>query len=387
MIKTEEAGIYKRPDGRYVVRATAKCQDTGRMKESQRTLRAGQTLQDAMQMRDEIKGALSSPSTPQLAPQPTTVADYAERWLVRNSRRWKPSTKERNLNCLTHHILPELGHVYLDRLTRKDISGWIAHQETKQMPDGRLYTTATVGGWWRVLRAMLRDCYAEGHLGADITLRLRGPTTDVEPRRERETLSAGQLAEVVEAARQHTRYAEIVTLAYTGMRAGELYGLHWEDIDEATKMIHIKRSAHKGQVGTTKTGAIRSVPMVGIVEEALQAHRQQMIRDQHPGLAAGIVFPSDKGGYRYRSSIRKPLKLIGEVLGLEVSLSPQVFRRTFNTLLLQAQVDRITIRSMIGHSSEQMTEHYAGIPTQMKKEALGTLLGTSLPHLGPVKEE
>ena len=380
MRKTEEAGIYEREDGRLVVRATAKCPDTGKMKEAQRTLRHGQTMADAVELRESLKEKLSEPApSPSRGPQITTVADYAAHWIKRKSRRWKPSTTDKNEYALSWHILPDLGHIRLDRLTRKDVADWIARVETKRQDDGRLYSSASVKGWWTVLRNMLRDAYAQGHMPADITTRHTAPDTGEVGRQEQGTLSAdelGRLAMAAAATLEPQRYAEIVTLAYTGMRAGELYGLHWDAIDEAQGLIHIKRSAYKGEVGTTKTGKVRTVPMAEIVRQAIAAHRQEMIREQHPGLSSGIVFPDRNGGYRRTESLSKPLRELGKKLGFEVHVSAQVLRRTFNTLLIKAQVDRITIRSLTGHSSERMTEHYTGLPMEMKRQALGTLLGT-----------
>ena len=105
------------------------------------------------------------------------------------------------------------------------------------------------------------------------------------------------------------------------------------------------------------------------------------MREQRPGLEKGIVFPSTKGTYRYGSSIKKPLKQVCEHLGFEIRATPQVLRRTWNTLLLKAGVDRITIRSQMGHASETMTAHYAGVRHDQKQQAvdgaIATLFGES----------
>lgn len=99
------------------------------------------------------------------------------------------------------------------------------------------------------------------------------------------------------------------------------------------------------------------------------------MREQHPGFEAGIAFPANHGGYRYGTSLAKPLRLVSEYCGLPFAATPQVLRRTWNILLLEARVDRITIRSMMGHTSEQMTERYAGIGDRLKREAVNGVLG------------
>ena len=380
MQEVSETGITRLSDGRLKVRVTAKCPTTGKMKYSQRTMREGATIAEAVELREELREKLKTPAQPtRPGPQITTLADYAEHWVARKERRWRPKTIDTTLRTLAKHILPEMGHLPIDRLTRRDVSGWISWAESQRLDDGRLYARSTVQRWWRVLRNMLRDAFAAGYLEADLTIRQDPPDTGAGGRQEKRTLSGDELRRFVDAAKrfQPARYAEIVTLAYTGMRAGELYALHWGDIGQSDGVIHIRKSVWKGKVSPPKTGSIRTVPMTEVVASALEEHRQMQIREQAPGLDEGIVFPSSKGGYRMAASLRKPMRLIAEHIGLEQRVSPQVLRRTFNTLLVAAQVDRITIRSMTGHSSERMTEHYAGISHQIKKEALGTALGSS----------
>ncbi len=54
--------------------------------------------------------------------------------------------------------------------------------------------------------------------------------------------------------------------------------------------------------------------------------------------------------------------------------SPQVLRRTYNSLMVRAGVDRIILRSQIGHVSEEMTERYMGVSDEDKHEAVAKVL-------------
>ena len=54
-------------------------------------------------------------------------------------------------------------------------------------------------------------------------------------------------------------------------------------------------------------------------------------------------------------------------------MGPQVLRRTFNTLMVEAGVDRIVLRSQMGHCSEEMTERYAGVSVEAKLAAVRRL--------------
>lgn len=45
-------------------------------------------------------------------------------------------------------------------------------------------------------------------------------------------------------------------------------------------------------------------------------------------------------------------------------------RRSLNTMMLAEGVDRITLRAIMGHASEEMTQRYAGIGDEAKAEAI-----------------
>jgi len=66
--------------------------------------------------------------------------------------------------------------------------------------------------------------------------------------------------------------------------------------------------------------------------------------------------------------------LAAEAAGIEVRVTPQVLRRTFNTLMVHAGVDRIVLRSQMGHCSEEMTARYAGVAIADKQAALSRVL-------------
>lgn len=371
-----ETGIWQMEDGRYRVRTTGKSLETGKIVSKEATV---ESIDEAREVREAIKRDIKGERGEHRI---ITLADYADTWLERKAKRLKKSTMTKNVRTLAHHILPRLGHIRLDKLTRKDVSEWVAWAERQQRHDGLVYSSDTVASWWRVLRNVARDAHAQGYIQEDITSRQETPHTGVSGRQEARTLTANDLARLVEAARTFTptRYAEIVTLAYTGMRIGELYALTWADVDLALEQITVRKSVWRGSVGSTKTGASREVPLPSLVVETLKAHRAEQVRDQHPGLAAGIVFPATHGGHRESSSLRKALDLLSEHLRFEEGgkVAPQVLRRTYNTLLLKAKADRIVLRSIVGHSSEAMTQRYAGVGMDAKRTAIDRAFEPSL---------
>jgi integrase len=113
--------------------------------------------------------------------------------------------------------------------------------------------------------------------------------------------------------------------------------------------------------------------MPAVLVGVLREHRLRLIRDQHPGVDSGFVFPSDNGKMRFPQSARKVYELLMGALSHDIRVGPQVLRRTMNTLLVKAGVDRIILRAMMGHTSEAMTQRYAGVDLKDKHEAISRL--------------
>ena len=115
-----------------------------------------------------------------------------------------------------------------------------------------------------MLRMVLADAAAEFHLSHNPAARVkRLPVrkfTDEEPN----LLSAEELGLVLAAFRKYKpkHYPLALTLALTGLRYGEATALKWSDLDEESGVIRVRRAQWKGVVDTTKTGTVRSVPLV-----------------------------------------------------------------------------------------------------------------------------
>jgi len=193
--------------------------------------------------------------------------------------------------------------------------------------------------------------------------------------RETRTLSADELGRVVAEVERAApkRHAEVYLLAFTGMRAGELYALEWRDIDETRGLIALERAVWHGTIDTTKTDDPREIALTDRMRALLDKHRRKQAAGEQPVSARGLVFPSVRGDFRGPESLHKPLRRAALAVGLDVRVGPQVLRRTFNTLMVGAGVDRIVLRSQMGHSSEAMTELYSGVPIEPKLRAVTAL--------------
>ena len=374
--KTVETGIQESSLGRYRVRATALKPQTGKIGETQATLKKGATLLDARAALANLKSTIRGDKPPAESPQRMTLRSYSKQWIAGKAEYLGEGTCRKHALVLAHHILPDLGDYYCDAIVREDVQQWSTQAKLKTRKDGELYGRGTLITWWRTLKEMLQDMVADLRLEHDPTARVKAPLVKRAPRKERRTLTREQLALLLTLCEGTARGAEITMLALTGMRPGEVYGLRWGDVNTDGEVIHIKRSHSKGVVTDGgKTGEGRSPYMHPMVATALHAHKKRLIRRKLGWGEDDWVFPGRFGGARTAGSLRKAFVTLSTGIELDFVITPSVLRRTFNTLLQAEQVDKLVMWSQLGHSSDAMTAHYTHVTHERKRDAVLRVLG------------
>jgi integrase len=129
-----------------------------------------------------------------------------------------------------------------------------------------------------------------------------------------------------------------------------------------------------GRVGpvSRKKRAPREIPLPKQLWDVL--HRQRMIEQQEAGVESGWVFPSDVGKLREPGSLRKAWQGCLRAAKIKGHFTVHGMRRTFNDLARRAGVDAVVTRSITGHVTEQMREHYSTIGVDEKHAAVASVL-------------
>jgi integrase len=70
---------------------------------------------------------------------------------------------------------------------------------------------------------------------------------------------------------------------------------------------------------------------------------------------------------------RRGVATVTDAVGLDRTVGPQTFRKTWVTLVVLEGIERLTLRSVVGHRDEEMTEHYASIGDRHKRQAVEVL--------------
>ncbi len=201
------------------------------------------------------------------------------------------------------------------------------------------------------LRACLRWHHRMGTLAADPAPWFDSPARAAD---ERRILTPAQLEALIAALpaffRPHVAFA-----AYTGVRAGELRALTWDDIDLGARTAHIYKTYYRDRLQhSTKTGRSRTVPLPRHLAEILAAWRPVC-----PPGPAGLVFPGRTGTVLdlddFRARVFKPAL---ERAGLPLDTRIHDLRHTSASLYLQSGATVREVMEIHGWTQMQTALRY-----------------------------
>lgn len=360
--KTRIPGVRRLDPGRYRIRLRWTDPKTGKERDTTRDV-AARSAAEAVARREELLEELLKPGTPKAL----TVADYARRWLISKLPALRPSTRRLYAGYLDNHILPVMGTWNIDAITRWDVVQW---------RDAQHGAPASINGRLRVLKTMMRDAVVDLGLGQDPTARVRRVS---EAESKSKVLAADELGRFLSALSLDPYksgipvYPITLTLAYTGGRWGTVTALRWTDIDYDTKSIRFSRAHWHGRVSGTKTGTVRTVPLSDELAHALRMHRKHMLAQQHAALETGYVFTTPSGTLVTPDRVRQAYLEASIAAKIGRRVTPHFMRHTFNDLLRRVTSGTVQ-RSISGHSTVQMSEHYSEVDLGEKHEALRGVL-------------
>jgi integrase len=353
----------------------------GRRSEGWTRKRAEQELENVIA--DVRRGLWQSP-TPEPEPEAPrqeepTFHEFASAWF---KRREAEGLRERSLEylrwALTDHLLPYFAQHRLTAITVEEVDRYTARKVAESQrrhaaiatghplldADGRAlrpFAASTVNKSLEVLAAVLELAVEYGHMPSNPAKgrRRRLPTS----RPQRPYLEPYQVTALLDAAAEldaknrtgrRFRRALLATLAYAGLRIGELLALGWNDVDLANGRLHVRQS---------KTDAgVRTVDIQPELRDELVALKASR-PDAGP---AAFVFPTAAGKPDNRNNVRRRVLVravaranerIVERGGCEPlpDVSPHALRRTFTSWLIAEGEDVAYVMGQLGHTDPKMT--------------------------------
>ena len=144
----------------------------------------------------------------------------------------------------------------------------------------------------------------------------------------------------------------------TGMRISELCSLKQQDLDLENRRVLIFGK-----------GAKERMLQIGN-EEVITALHDYKICFSDALKSTDWLFINRINQRLSEQSVRYMIKRYVRLAGIDMHLTPHMFRHSFATLLLEADVDIRYIQKMLGHSSITTTEIYTSVSMSKQKEIL-----------------
>ena len=303
-----------------------------------------------------------------------TVGEAAKRWLASCEAAGLERTSLVSYRqTVDLRIVPILGALRLTQLTVPLIRSF----EDRLAADGN--TPVMVRRTRTLFGALIADAQERGLVAQNVVRSLRtsrrGKDASGE-RRRKSKLKTGvdiptpaeiraivaKLPELDEA----TRFRPLLlTAIFTGLRASELRGLRWADVDFKRGELHVHQRADRyGKIGRPKSEAgERTVPLPPMVVAVLREHRLACPKGE-----LGLAFPNSKGGIDHRSIIVErgfhPAQVAaGVVSGSGEAKYPGLhsLRHFYASWCINRRVDGglelplKVVQARLGHASIQMT--------------------------------
>jgi integrase len=357
--------LYKRirrhPDGREYTRWIAQVSH-GQGDERHVVRRVHRTKAEAKAALDELLGP---PRSGRL------LGDYLRSWLDETAG---PSLAPNTVKGYAAAIasLDAIADIPLRDLAAEDVEAAINRLVSR--PVGRPTSAAspkTRRNALAMLRRALDSAVRRGHLARNVALLVDMPRV---PRRSRAAMTP-ERARAVLVATEGDRYEAAYALALCGLRAGEILGLAWEDVDLDAGVAHVRyqlvgsgRKAARAQLKTRASEA--PVPLPTFAMSRLREHRRKQLEERvaaGQSTEDGLVFVTPRGWPVDATWLTKHLRGLAGV-GLHDC------RHGAASLLVAAGTHPRVAQALLRHTTSRITlDVYSASTRAQEREAADAL--------------
>lgn len=214
-------------------------------------------------------------------------------------------------------------------------------------------------------------------------------------RKELEIMTKEEQKIFEEIMKEHSMGVAFIVLVNTGLRAGELSGLTWKDVDFENKTLYVRRGVQKittyddefkkvnreRKVTDVKTeNSYRVVPMLNKVVRILKEYKEQKMKEYEEVAELGEGFREEDFIFKTKCDnpinseyLRKTCQAICESHNFR-KVGIHELRHTFATRSIEAGIDLRVLQEILGHASYSTTaDIYVHILGQVKLSQMNRL--------------
>ena len=275
---------------------------------------------------------------------------YKRRSVARDVDRWR---------CYVSRSL--LGRTALVEVTEQDVRRWLRGLRKR---DGKPLAGQSLSNALSLVRRALEAARQDGRVPVNVAADVKLPKGARTQSGETEWLRADEVERVVTCDAIPLRSRIIYTVAiYAGLRAGELWGLRWSDVDFARGVIHVRRSYDQ----PPKSWQVREVQMLAPVVDALTLWRRVYdasgVRSRHdlvwPGADEGCHHQGYDAGWAKRDRELARVRRSVRFHDLRHTCASHLLIGSWVPRLLERPLRLEEVKTWLGHSSIKVTERYS----------------------------
>ena len=269
--------------------------------------------------------------------------DFFKEWCenhlkVHNTEQTYSSTKYR----ADKHLVPVLGKLYLDEITKRDLDRMLAEKV-------RELSTASINRLIALLSKMFHDAIRWGYME-------QSPVQHIQKLHEEPQgftfLESGEVMKLLENA--GSVYGLVMGGLMTGMRMGELLGLKWNQVNLRRGTIVLYRTKSK------KPRILPIHPDLGIYLEQV-----------HKSAKGEYVFPQPTG--EPWKDVHRAWNSALERSGINRHVRFHDLRHTFASHFMMSGGNILHLQKILGHSDLKLTLRYAHLAPDFMSEDIKKL--------------
>jgi integrase len=292
-----------------------------------------------------------------------TFNAVVDAWELKRLPQLKESTQYAAPILNKKHLRPFFGSMALDNIKTGVINDWLAEMNRQGKHP------KTVHNLWKQFRSIM-NWHAQQN---DEPKRAWYPSLPAIPDVEQRWYTQDEMRRIIAAATGQYRVLFHLA-AFSGLRSGELSGLHVEDIDFVRGVVRVRRSVWRGMEVSTKTRK-------GYRDVFVDSITLQMLKEYLGERTTGRVFQTKNGTpLENHNIVRQVLKPICKRLGIAPG-GMHGFRHGRVSHLQANNVPGDFTKNQVGHSSLRTTSGYTHFSEAFIRDTVERLSGSSTQNL------
>ncbi|MBL0847567.1 site-specific integrase [Mammaliicoccus fleurettii] len=317
-----------------------------------------------------------------IAPSTNTFNNIADEWIKSYSKDAKVSTVRARSNAI-NHAKEQFGNLPIQTINKREYQAFVDDMELKYSKN---YVDSIVSSTNLIFKYAIDMNIISNPPFENIKRAKYNPTVDELENNniKQKFLEKDELYEFLKIAKEVHKPANsfevFTTLAYTGMRAGELLALKWSDIDVEECTISITKNYYNPNNNKKKYGIITPKTKSSIGTISIDPNVVKLLLDYKVNVQDkwknelyvdnNFIFTDNNG---YPLVIKKLSQWIDSIMrhtDIKKNIGTHSFRYTHCSLLIEAGVHIKEIQERLRHKDIQTTMNiYASITKSYKKDA------------------